>query len=128
MLTQHQISSHTVRASTTLTDSYVAGTVFSADEANHLNIGVNYTKGDETQLDLKIEGSNDGGSTYFQQVGESTSTGVTTVSLGSRKFTATGKYSIEVTPIRAKLIKISVKKQGGSSPGSVAITAFASWA
>lgn len=122
------ISSHTVRASAALTASYVAGTVFSAAEHNLLGIVFNYTKGDETSAQLKIEVSNNGGTTYAQQIAESTSGGTITVSLAERTFTATGIYAINIHPVRGQLIKISVKATGGTPTGTAAVNAYTAWA
>ena len=125
-LQSRQLSTHTVRSSATLTASYVAGTVFTMDQDNYLTLIVDYTKGDETSMQLKIEASFDN-STYAQQVAESTSGGTITVSLAERSFSATGKYAIEVQPTRAKFIKVSVKATGGTPTGTAAITAGHSW-
>lgn len=119
-------SKHTVRASATLTGSYVAGTVFSVDEHNFLGINVVYTNGDETSMELKVEVSNDGGSTYFQRIVSSTSGGTTTNTLNEQEFTATGNYALTVHPIQGQLVKISVKATGGTPTGTAAITAVAS--
>jgi len=127
MLESREISSHVVRASAALTASYVAGTVFSMDQDNFLGLEVSFTKGTETSLDIKIETSNDGGTTYMQQVASSTTGGEETLTLLNKKITATGVYSIEVYPIRAKLVKISVKGSG-TPTGTCAIKAYHSWA
>lgn len=120
-------SKHSVRSSATLTGSYVAGTVFSAKDANYMALLVQYTKGDETQLDLKIEVSNDDGTTYGQQSSESVASGTSTVSQLARKFTATGNYLIDLEPFRGELVKVSVKATGGTPTGTAAVDAYTSW-
>lgn len=121
-------SKHTVRASAALTGSYVAGTAFSVDEHNFLGILVDYTKGDETSMQLKIESSIDGGTTYGQQVAEATSGGTITPSLAERTFSATGKYWVVVHPLKADAIKISAKATGGTPTGTLAVSAVTGWA
>lgn len=119
-------SKHTVRASAVLTAAYVAGTVFSSDEHNTLGVLVDYTKGDETSLEVKIESSIDGGTTYAQQITETATGGSIAVALAERTFTATGKYWVVVHPFKADTVKISVKATGGTPTGTVAITAMTS--
>lgn len=118
---------HIVRAVAVPTASYVAGTVFSTDEHNFLGIFVEYTKGDETSLQLKIESSIDGGATYAQQTAEATSGGTVTVTLAERTFVGTGNYWVIVTPIKAYQIKISVKTTAGTPTGTVGVRAITGW-
>lgn len=120
-------SKHAVRASSVLTGSYVAGTTITSDEHNYLAILVEYTKGDETSMELKLESSLDAGTTFGQQVAESTSGGTVTPSLAARTFTATGNYWITVNPIKADQIKLSVKATGGSPTGTCKLTAITGW-
>jgi hypothetical protein len=121
----------TVRASAVLTNAYVAGTLpVSFDHHNALGIEVNYTKGDETSMQLKVEVSNDpavASPTWAQQTTETTSSGTITVALGERSFSATGVYSIFLTPMRAAAARISVKATGGTPTGTVAIRAYPTW-
>jgi len=118
---------HTVRAVAVPTSSYVAGSIFSCDEHNTLGVMVNYTKGDETSIELKIESSIDAGVTYGQQTTESASGGTITVTLAVRQFTATGNYWVVIQPIKADTVKISVKSTGGTPTGTVGIEAQTSW-
>lgn len=121
-------SLHTVRASSVLTSSYVAGTVFSMDIQNFLGIELIYTKGDETSCEVKLETSTDGGTTYQQQIVETpASSGEIALALGYRKMTATGTYSVVVSPIKADMVKISAKATGGTPTGTLAIKAITSW-
>lgn len=123
-----QISEHTIRASATLTGSYVAGTDISMDGHNYAGLIIDYTKGDETSMEVKVEISHDGGTTWFQQVAEEVTSGTVAVSLSERQFTATGKYALQVYPVRADLIRVSVKATGGTPTGTVAITGEITWA
>lgn len=117
----------TVRAVAVPTSSYVAGTVFSMDTQNYVGISVVYSKGDETSLQVKVEFSFDGGTTYTQTAAESTSGGTITGSLAERSYAATGNYLIVINPIKADTCKISVKATGGTPTGTVGVKAITSW-
>lgn len=127
MILPVQKSKHTIRASSALTSSYVAGTVVSLDTQNFIGLMISYTKGDETSMQVKIESSIDGGDTYFQQAVQSTSGSTTTVSAGVYEMTATANVTFTINPIKADLIKVSVKATGGTPTGTCAITAVTSW-
>lgn len=122
-----EISSIDVRSAAILTNSYVAGNVFSMTRDNTLGLEVDFTIGSLTSLDLKVEVSNDGGTTYAQQVSESTTAGETTVSLHAYTFEATGIYSVQIRAFRGQLIKVSVKGDGTLTSSSAAVTAHTSW-
>jgi len=108
--------------------SYTAGNVFSMANHNAIGIEVDYDKGNETSLEVKVEVSNDGGTTYAQQSTESTSGGTITVALGERTFSASGIYSLLITPIRAGLVKISSKSTYGTvATGSCSIRSYPLW-
>ena len=117
----------TIRAVATLTNAYVAGTVFSIDRKNNVGIEVVYTKGDETNASLKIEVSNDGGTTWIQQDAQSTSSGTVTESLAVHVFAATGNYSLVVNPVRAQLMRLSVLATGGTPTGTMGVKAVPTW-
>lgn len=116
-----------IRATAVATASYVAGTVFSMAGHNSIGLEVLFTKGDETTLEVKVEVSNDGGVTYSREVAQSTSGGTITVSLVERAFSATGNYSILITPVRALLVKVSVKMTGGTPTGTVGVRGYPLW-
>lgn len=118
---------HIVRAVSVPTSSYVSGNVFSIDEQNFLGLLVRYTKGDETSLQLKIEISSDGGTTYDQESAESVSGGTSTVSLLERSFAATGNYWIDIYPVKGDLVRISAKATGGTPTGTVGISCISGW-
>lgn len=119
---------YTVRATTAPTASYVAGTIFSIDTENFLGVEVIYTKGDETSIQVKIEISIDGGTTFAQQVTESISGGTITDTLAERTFTGSGNYAFIVNPIKGDQIKISAKATGGTPVGgTIGIKAITSW-
>lgn len=120
-------SRQAIRASSVLTASYVPATVISIDDHNYLGLEVLYTKGNETSLEIKIEVSSDGGTNYSQQVTESTTGGTTTVTLGERKFTATGDYSVIAKDIQGTHIKVSAKATGGTPTGTLAMEAVTSY-
>lgn len=117
-------SKHTLRASAVLTGSYVASTVISMDRQNYFALLVQYTKGDETSLNIKIESSIDEGTTYGSQVTETTSGANVAVALAQYDFTATGNYWIVISPMLADTIKVSAKATGGSPTGTLALNAL----
>lgn len=116
-----------IRPVTVLTGNYVAAKILSSDTHNFAGFQVDYTKGDETSMEMKIEVSNDGGQTYAQQVTESVTGGTITVSLAERKFTASGSYAIIINPYKASQIKVSFKATGGTPTGTVGCSAVVSW-
>jgi hypothetical protein len=119
---------HLVKAvATAITGSYVAGTIFSTDEHNFLGILVEYTKGDESTLQIKVESSIDGGTTYGQQTAEVATGGAIATTLAERTLTGTGNYWIVINPIKADTIKISSKATGGTPTGTSKITAITGW-
>lgn len=128
-------SVQTIRASAALTSSYVAATVFSVDEHNFLGINVKYTKGDETSMQMKVEVSTDGGTTYYQQTAELASGGTITPSLAERTYSATGNYATTIHPIKVPTsvatakgqIKISFKATGGTPTGTVFAEVVTGW-
>jgi len=118
-----------VRASAALTNAYVVGTnTVSFERHNSLGIEVSYTKGDETSMQMKVEVSNDGGTTWAQETTETTTAGTVAIALAERSYSASGVYSTFLRPVRAGLARISVKATGGTPTGTVAIRAYPSWA
>lgn len=115
-----------VRGTAILTDAYVAGDIFSMDAHNAIGIEFSFIKGTETSAELKTEISNDGGLVYGQQTTESTSGGTITASLGVRTFSASGVYSLLITPVRARLVRLSTKGTG-TVTGSCSIKAYPLW-
>lgn len=124
---------HVIKGTTTLTSSYVAGTVVSVDEANFIGIMIVYTKGDETSVQIKVESSNDAGATFNQQVTQSTSGGTVTIVPAVYQITAasypSGASDITyiINPIKADQIKISVKATGGTPTGTYKVDAITGW-
>lgn len=127
MLFPNKSTPHTVRETAAPTSSYVAGTVFSMDEHNYLGVLVKYTKGDETNIKIKIESSVDGGTTYGQQVTQNASGGNVDVDLAVYTFDVTGNYWITVSPMKADTVKISVLATAGTPTGTVGIDAITAW-
>lgn len=113
-----------VRSSAILTDSYVAGTIISnAHEYDQLIVRLKYTKGSLTSLEVKIEYSQDGGTTYFQDTNMSVSGGTSTLSANEFTYTgATGNIQIEKN-IACSHIKISVKGTGTVTNSLLEVTA-----
>ena len=125
-----------VRASSVLTGAYVPGTVITVDEHNFLGINIAYTNGDEDSLDVKIEVSTDGGTTWFQQVTETTTSGAIAVALATRNYIATGNYATTVYPIKVPTsdtadkgqVRVSFKATGGTPTGTASASLVTGWA
>lgn len=122
-----------IRDTTVLTGSYVAGTVASFDEHNGVGLEITYIKGDETSLQIKVEDSIDGGTTYGQEVAKSTSGGTTTVVPNEYSFTAASMASTQImniliTPVKGDHIKVSAKATGGTPTGTLKIRVIFAWA
>lgn len=130
-------SKTTIASAVALTSSYVAATLISLDEQNSLGINVAYTKGDETTMQMKIDISTDGGTTWYQQTTEGISGGTITVTAGERSYTGSGNYSTIIYPIKVAapssgakpgLARISFKQTGSASaPGSISAEATVGW-
>lgn len=125
-----------VQAATTLTTSYVAGTIISGGEYNALCLLVTYTKGSETSMQIKVEATNDPvpatGSAWYQQVTQTTSGGTVTLTPAIYSMTAASAatvqpYTIIINPVKAQGYRVSVQYTGGSNPGTVGIQAFMAW-
>ncbi len=121
-----------IRATTVLTGSYVAGTIASFDEHNMVGLEITYVKGDETSIQLKVETSIDGGTTYGQQAVQSTSGGTTTLvpneySLTAASFPASQVINLLINPIKGDHLKVSAKATGGSPTGTLKIRALFAW-
>lgn len=120
-----------VRAAAILTNSYVAGTVIgpsntnvdSFSQMNQLNIYVDFTLGSLTDGQIKVEFAHDGLTPdYYQESFSSVSGALDTVSAGTHKFTASGKYRISI-PVKDNYVKISAIGTGTVTSSSMKITA-----
>ena len=115
-----------VRASTIATTSaYVNGTAFSMNTHNAIGIEVNYARGTETSLEIRLQVSNDDGVTWVQESAESVSGGTITKSLAERSYSATGIYSELIQPVRAKLVRLAAKTTTATtSTGSCSLRTY----
>ena len=115
-----------VRSAAILTSGYVAGTVIGTDmplyQQNQLVILVDFTIGSLTDASIKVEFSPDN-SAFYQESFSSISAGVDTVSLGSHKFTGTGKYRIAI-PLKDRYVKISAIGNGTATNSTMTIDAI----
>lgn len=114
-------------AAKALTSSYVEAGRVRLDVHNYCGWTVRYTKGDETSLQMKVETSVDNGVTWDQQTVESVSGGTITPTLAERSYTVSGNYAGNVTPVKAEIIRFSVKATAGTPTGTVTIIALPSW-
>lgn len=130
---------YTVKASTALTSSYVAGTIVSTDEANFVGVLLNYAPGDETSIQVKVESTLDdvsaglgSGSAWYRQATASTSGGTITLTPGEYSITTSGLanptlLSFIVNPLKASGVRISVKATGGTPTGTYSVKAVTGW-
>lgn len=125
---QQDYSRVAVRSSAILTNSYVAGTVISGiastgiQLSNQLTLYINFTLGSLTNLTVKLEFSDDG-TNYFQETSSAIATGVSTESLLTHVYAATGKYRLPL-PIKDRYIKVSVLGTGTVTNSLVDIVAI----
>ena len=122
-LTAESSEMKAIRSSAVLTTSYVAGTsLVDCEKYTHVVLYVNFTIGSLTSLELKVEYSNDGGTTLFQETARSISASTITETNVIHQFTATGKYRV-VIPVQGHTIKVSVKGTGTVTSSAVAVDA-----
>lgn len=123
-------------ALTTLTSSYVAGTLISTDEANTLCLDIIYVKGDETSVTIKVESTNETtpatGSNWYQQITQSASGGTVTITpaiytMTAASAAATQKFTLLINPVKGTGFRISVLETGGSVVGTISIQAYTGW-
>lgn len=111
-----------IRTAAILTTGYVAGTVLKECSGyDQLTLYVDFTIGSLTDLQVKVEFSVDGGTTYAQETFSSISTTTDTLSIGIHKMAATGVYVINV-PVQGDWIKVSAIGTGTVTSSSLAIT------
>lgn len=112
----------TIRSAAILTSGYVAATTISNSQMfNHASIGVLFTIGNLTDLQIKVEYSDDN-STFRQETNKSISGGVTTETAAVHKYTATGNFELPIDT-SAPYIKISAIGTGDATNSSLALTA-----
>lgn len=127
-----------IASNVTLTGSWVAGTLAGVDTQNYVGLLIKYTKGTETGIQIKVEGSLDislglatTGATctnFFQRVVESTTNGTTTLTQDLFEITASGNYAEVISPFKADVLKISAQADTiGGGPGTYSIWAVLSW-
>ena len=118
-----------VRAAGVLTNGYIAGNIIGnvtdftqggVHLKNQLELYVDFTIGSLTDLQIKIEFSQDS-TAFFQEASSAINSGTDTVSLLIHKFTATGKYRLAL-PIKDRYIKVSAIGTGTVTSSSVAIS------
>ena len=128
---QNNYSIKSVRASSVLTGSYVAGTVIgprglnpSIDPVsnNQLVLYFDFTLGSLTSAELKVEFSDDGVN-YYQETTSSLASGTSTDKLTEHTISATGKYRLAFQ-ICDRYIRVSVKGTGTVTNSLLAIDAI----
>lgn len=111
-----------IRSAAILTNAYVAGTILKdCSGYDQLTLYVDFTIGSLTDLQVKVEFSVDGGTTYAQETFSSISTTTDTLSLGIHKMAGSGVFTINV-PVQGDWIKVSAIGTGTVTNSSCAIT------
>lgn len=113
----------TVRSAAILTTSYVAGTTIEdCHRFNQIILGLFYTKGSLTSLEVKIEYSHDN-TNFTQETASSISGGTDTLTILEHTFTgATANFEISI-PILAPFVKVSFKGTGTVTNSSLSAIA-----
>lgn len=129
------ISNQTLTSSWTSTGSFG----FMATEyANFLGLLIKYTKGGETGLEVKVEGTADVSlgiatsvalaTNWFQQVTGTLTAGQNLIVPAYYEMQASGNYSEVIYPIKGDGVKVSVQADSpGGSAGTVTIYGITSW-
>jgi len=112
-----------IRRSAVLTTSYVAATVIeNAQFNNQLVLEVDFTIGSLTTAEFIVQFSDDG-TTYFDEIVETVSSGTATAVPLVHAVGATGKKRYMI-PIKDKYIKVSAKGTGTVTNSLMEIRAF----
>lgn len=118
---KHKIATGTlVAVGQALTSSYVAfGGVISASGYDLLSLLINYTKGDETNLDFKVQFSDtiDFTTAYERIITSTDATGVSDCLTNTFKRTSTGAIEVPVN-LRGHYLKVLFKATGGTPTGT----------
>ncbi len=114
---------HTVLdTQTALTGSYVAGTdLTSVDGASQLMLLVDYTRGDETNMDIKVEFYWEGlaeGADLHQLTYGDIGTSATAINLNILEYSVTAKTAFPLDNMGGR-VKISWKATGGTPTGTI---------
>jgi hypothetical protein len=118
-----------LRAVAVLTSSYVATTnAVNAKGWPYVTFKIVYTKGDETTAQMKIEGSSDGGTTWFPIANKATqAAGVAEVSVDVLQLTGTQSVALPtINRAGHALLRMSVKATGGTPTGTMGVYASGS--
>ena len=112
-----------VRAAAILTTGYVAGTILTdCEKFNQLMVFVKFTIGSLSRVEIKIEFSFDGGSTYYQETLSTIDEEKSVEELGIHRFGDEGNYVIAI-PIKCSKIKISAIGIGTVTSSSLKLDA-----
>lgn len=114
-----------IRSAAILTNAYVAATILGPQhflcDYNQLNLAVRFTIGSLTNLQIKIEYSDDG-VTYDQETATSLAGGVASETSLVHEFVATGNRMLNI-PIKNKYIKVSAIGTGTVTASSLSLVA-----
>ena len=133
-----------IRPAAILTNSYVAANIIGAttesalqpavvwkvDDCSHLGLEIVFTLGSLTSLNLKIEFSDDNGTTWYQLSNSTTSGGVITPALANLNLTASANMYLNINSIffngggfKTNQIRVSAQGVGTVTSSSLQITA-----
>ena len=114
-----------IRTAAILTTSYVAATVIKdAQNYNQLILYFVYAKGSLDSFQIKLDFSDDGGTTLYQETFEGISSGTATESAGLHTFAPSGDQNfVLATAIKYPYIKVSAKGTGTVTSSSLQIRA-----
>ncbi len=114
-----------LRDAAVLTNAYVAAAVINdCQQYNQAIIGIDFTIGSLTSLEVKVEyGADNTTPNLYQDSVSSVSGGITSVSTNLYTFTATGKFALRI-PISTRFLKISFHGTGTLTNSSLAADLF----
>ena len=122
-----------LKSTTTLTASYVATDEVVTWEYELLKFVLTYVKGDETTVEILLESSDDGGTTWRKLcVAETPSSGVSALvphvlQLTPADWSATDYPSFDVDVRAASRVRVKVKATGGTPTGTYAVSVVGGW-
>lgn len=114
-----------VRAALIATTSFVATTAINAEDSNHIFIEVVYTAGNSDTCEFYLEASNDGGTTYFREVGEAVTAGTITTTLAVHSIAAAQAGNLYIpVPIKGELVRAQVRVTGADIANNSVTVSF----
>lgn len=105
--------------STALTGSYaLIGAEMPTEGATTINLGIRWTKGDETSIEIKAEYSNTSGGTTLQPTVITTEAAESTLEVESFKFDTASDNFVIPFGVHGRFVKFYIKATGGIPTGT----------